>query len=189
MDVNNSTTLGKVKVIMLKGEKGDIGDAGNYATLQNKPSINGVTLTGDKTSSNLSLASKASVDAINASLAYETASVEVTVGEITTTISARKKNGVVQASFSFGSGAEQMPFANITGNIQIGTMPVGFRPTSQVFATISCRTEATWSNASYFIGTIHITTDGTISLYFNSNEIRQCRYVEGYVVYPERSGI
>ena len=49
MDVNNSTTLGAVKVIMLKGEKGDSGNIGDYAELVNLPKINNVTIIGNKT--------------------------------------------------------------------------------------------------------------------------------------------
>ncbi len=55
--VTDITENWHVKVLMLKGEKGDIGDAGNYSTLANRPQINGVTLVGNKTSSNLGLAS------------------------------------------------------------------------------------------------------------------------------------
>lgn len=50
-----------VKVIMLKGEKGDAGSSGDYAGLTNKPSINGVTLNGNKTADDLNLAESSQV--------------------------------------------------------------------------------------------------------------------------------
>ena len=50
-----------VKVIMLKGEKGDAGSSGDYAGLTNKPSINGVTLNGNKTAEDLNLAESSQV--------------------------------------------------------------------------------------------------------------------------------
>ena len=70
-DFNNTTDFKKVKIIVLKGEKGDQGDAGvsgDYAGLSNKPSINGVQLNGNKTSNDLGIASQASVDALEQNL-------------------------------------------------------------------------------------------------------------------------
>lgn len=46
---------GKVRVIMLKGEKGATGTSGDYAGLTNKPQINGVTLSGNQTPTDLGL--------------------------------------------------------------------------------------------------------------------------------------
>ena len=59
--------LGKIKIVMLKGEKGDQGTAGisgDYAGLTNKPSINSVQLNGNKTLSDLGLVSQAMVEAM-----------------------------------------------------------------------------------------------------------------------------
>lgn len=59
--------LGHIKILMLKGEKGDTGtpgSAGNYSTLTNKPKINNVDLVGNKTSDDLGLASVARVEAL-----------------------------------------------------------------------------------------------------------------------------
>lgn len=64
MDINNATDFGTVKILMLKGEKGDqgeSGDAGDYSGLTNKPSINSVTLNGNKTPSDLGLATETAV--------------------------------------------------------------------------------------------------------------------------------
>ena len=51
--------IGKVKLVMLRGEKGDPGASGNYDELSNRPQINGVTLTGNKTAADLGLAAGA----------------------------------------------------------------------------------------------------------------------------------
>ena len=48
--------IGKVKIAMLRGEKGDTGATGDYSGILNKPQINGVTLDGNKTASDLGLA-------------------------------------------------------------------------------------------------------------------------------------
>lgn len=45
----------KVRIVMLKGAKGDPGESGDYAELTNKPQINGVTLNGNKLPSDLGL--------------------------------------------------------------------------------------------------------------------------------------
>ena len=57
MEVNNKSYIGSVKIVMLKGEKGDKGDnaVADYNALSNRPQINGVTLTGNKTTSALAL--------------------------------------------------------------------------------------------------------------------------------------
>ena len=47
--------IGKVKVLMLKGEKGDTGATGDYSGILNKPQINGVELDGNKTAADLGL--------------------------------------------------------------------------------------------------------------------------------------
>ena len=52
----------KVKIVMLKGEKGDAGTSGDYAELDNKPQINGVTVTGNVSADDLGLASATELD-------------------------------------------------------------------------------------------------------------------------------
>ena len=53
MDFNNTTQLGKIKIVMVKGEKGDMPTS--YLQLSGKPSINGVPLEGNKTTAQLLL--------------------------------------------------------------------------------------------------------------------------------------
>ena len=61
--------IGKIKIAMLKGEKGDTGATGDYSGILNKPSINDVTLDGNKTASDLGLADAADqqnlIDTVN----------------------------------------------------------------------------------------------------------------------------
>ena len=50
--MRTTTDFGTVKILMLKGEKGDKGEYGgieDYNELRNRPSIESVTLEGDKT--------------------------------------------------------------------------------------------------------------------------------------------
>lgn len=71
MDVNNTTKLGKVKIVLLKGEKGDQGEAGisgDYAGLINKPAINSVTLDGELTSDDLGLATATEMESAMSSI-------------------------------------------------------------------------------------------------------------------------
>ena len=56
---------GKVRVLMLKGEKGDTGNAGDYSGLTNKPQINGVTLSGNQTPTDLGLMTQTQAEQIN----------------------------------------------------------------------------------------------------------------------------
>lgn len=69
MDINNTTELGKVKIVLVKGEKGDAGAdgvSGDYAGLTNKPSINNVQLSGDKSGADLGLAPLGAFEDLNA---------------------------------------------------------------------------------------------------------------------------
>lgn len=50
-----ASDFGTVKIVMLKGEKGEPGSGGDYETLDNKPSIESITLTGDHTFESLNM--------------------------------------------------------------------------------------------------------------------------------------
>lgn len=50
-----ASDFGTVKIVMLKGERGEPGIGGDYETLENKPSIESITLTGDNTFASLNM--------------------------------------------------------------------------------------------------------------------------------------
>lgn len=54
-----------IRILMLKGEKGEIGDAGDYSTLANKPKINNVTLNGTQSAADLGLVAASEIEGIN----------------------------------------------------------------------------------------------------------------------------
>jgi hypothetical protein len=54
-----------IRILMLKGEKGEIGDAGDYSTLDNKPQINNITLSGSKSAEDLGLVAVDELDGIS----------------------------------------------------------------------------------------------------------------------------
>lgn len=65
MSIDFKTELGKIKILMLKGEKGDAGQdgsSGDYSQLTNKPTINGVTVNGAMTSDDLGVASETGLE-------------------------------------------------------------------------------------------------------------------------------
>ncbi len=68
MDRRNLTPFDSVKILMLKGEKGEQGNSGDYSSIDNKPSINGVELSGDKSSASLHLASDSDLDDIQSDI-------------------------------------------------------------------------------------------------------------------------
>ena len=63
-DFENATNFKTAKILPLKGEKGDAGDSGDYSGLTNKPQINGVTMDGNQTTSDLGIASQASISTV-----------------------------------------------------------------------------------------------------------------------------
>ena len=97
--------LGKVKVIMLKGEKGDQGDAGvsgDYAGLTNKPIINGHTLSGSMTSGDLGLESAGGIDIVANELRSELANFKDNFVVISDSVSV---TGGTPKSKGYGSSA------------------------------------------------------------------------------------
>lgn len=100
------------KVIALKGEKGDSGDAGDYATLANKPRINNIELTGNKTGSDLGLVPKTVTDALDSRVAtLETNSVPKT----------RKVNNKALSS-DITVEAQDVPYSNATSGLSASNM-------------------------------------------------------------------
>lgn len=74
----------EIQLLMLKGEKGDPGIAGDYNELTNKPKINGVELLGNKTASDLGLASEADLNAAVADIATNAANIATNTTNIST---------------------------------------------------------------------------------------------------------
>lgn len=66
--IKDETDIGTIKVLMLKGERGEQGYSGDYEELANRPQINGVTLTGNKTATQLSLATTGDVTTLQAGI-------------------------------------------------------------------------------------------------------------------------
>lgn len=82
----------KIQVLMLKGEKGDPGDAGDYDTLIDKPQINSVILQGNKTAAELSLATAADITAIGTNIT----NINTNMG-LLTDLDTTDKNSIVNA--------------------------------------------------------------------------------------------
>ena len=82
----------EIQLLMLKGEKGDPGISGDYNELANKPKINGVELLGNKTASDLGLASEADLNAAVADIATNAANIATNttnigaLNDLTTTV-------------------------------------------------------------------------------------------------------
>lgn len=116
MDINNSTDFGTVKILMLKGEKGEqgeSGDAGDYSGLTNKPSINGVTLEGNKTASALGLASLADVQSAQADASDAMQDASEALAEVTAL------QTLVLNIPSFNSLPQTVSDANITSDMVV----------------------------------------------------------------------
>lgn len=64
-----------IQILMLKGEKGDPGDAGDYSTLSNKPTINNTALVGNKSASDLGLATASDLSGMGSTVNTNTANI------------------------------------------------------------------------------------------------------------------
>ena len=81
--IKDETDIGTVKVIMLKGERGEAGYSGDYAQLANRPQINSVTLAGNKTANDLGLLSTADGTALQNGIDAVNDDVSTLSGEVT----------------------------------------------------------------------------------------------------------
>ena len=96
----------KAKIVMVKGEKGNDGNSGDYAELINKPQINGVELDGNKSSSDLNLISGHELEVVNARIdnliiQSETSASGFTIEEQTADVEQQSMSGISFISHSF----------------------------------------------------------------------------------------
>ena len=128
--------LGHIKILMLKGEKGDTGtpgSAGDYSTLTNKPKINNVDLVGNKTSDDLGLASVARVEALEDEVE------SLVIGEWTDLTITDPQNLVASGSVlkyrKDASGlvtiAGNIDFTDTGSNVTLATLPEAITPVNK----------------------------------------------------------
>lgn len=79
-----------VKILMLRGEKGESGTSGDYAGLTNKPRINGIELNGNKTASGLGLMTQTDAEAQRDAIAQFETNVQADVADMQTDIDSFK---------------------------------------------------------------------------------------------------
>lgn len=96
--VVNPFSIDKVKVVAWRGSAGA---SGNYTELINRPSINGTTLSGDKTASQLGLASSSDISALSNRVTQNEGDIEAEVSARADLLKSSK------ALISVGSGAIQ----------------------------------------------------------------------------------
>ena len=72
----------EIQILMLKGEKGDLGGVTNYEELTNKPKINGVDLIGNKTASDLSLAPESVIGSLSGLTTTEKTNLVSAINEV-----------------------------------------------------------------------------------------------------------
>ena len=125
--------LGKTRVIMLKGEKGDQGEAGttgDYSNLTNKPTLNNVELDGDLTSDDLGLASVSRVEALEDTVEHLVVG-EWTDLEITDPQSLIYSGGMLKYRLD-ASGlvtiVGNFDFSGSSASVEVATLPSDIRP-------------------------------------------------------------
>lgn len=123
--------LGDIRVLMLKGEKGDQGDSGtsgDYSGLSNKPSINGQTLSGNKTSEELGLASAGGVQAIVSALMNKFVLIEDSVS-VNAESAHTKSYGAYVLSNTYGiDDIENYMVLSVVADISSNTFVTCYKP-------------------------------------------------------------
>lgn len=104
--------------------------------------------------------------------------VSTTYGGVTTASGCelRKIGNVVQCELQFGDGTT---FSNLTGTDTICTIPNGFRPLVNTFATVSARDNGSWASANYATAVVRIGTNGAVTLRQNTSIMGTMKFVSG----------
>lgn len=96
IEIKETNTVGTVKIVMLKGEKGDPG-TNDYSQAENKPSVQGVTLEGDRTLDDLGAASKVSLETTKTYLEEKISTNETNISKVTVDVEAIKVEYITKA--------------------------------------------------------------------------------------------
>ena len=115
------------------------------------------------------------------SFTESTSSVSLSFGGGTATMTARKKGNVVYFNPSIGNTSK---FASASSGDSLGTLPSGYRPSVELYIPIAMRTSGTWASATYYPCYLRIQTNGTMSIYGNTTNIRACTNIAGSVCFP-----
>ena len=115
------------------------------------------------------------------SFTESTASVSLSFGGGTATITVRKKGNVVYFNASIGNTSK---FASASSGDSLGTLPTGYRPSAELYMPIAMRTSGTWASATYYPCYLRIQTSGAMSIYGNTTNIRACTNIAGSVSFP-----
>lgn len=114
------------------------------------------------------------------SFTESTATVSLSLGGGTATITARKRGNIVQFNPAITNSSK---FASATSGDTIGTLPSGFRPTEQKYFMIGMRNNSTWASATYYPVYIQIATTGVMKIYGNTTNIRACTNIIGEICF------
>lgn len=98
----------KVKVVMVKGEQGPAGTTGDYSGLTNKPKINGVTVEGNLSSTDLNLIGEQELNMVNSRIdeivaGYTTGATGIVISESVVYGTVETESGVSYLTASFQS--------------------------------------------------------------------------------------
>ena len=115
------------------------------------------------------------------SFTESTASVSLSFGGGTATITVRKKGNVVYFNPSIGNSSK---FASASSGDSLGTLPSGYRPSAELYMPIAMRTSGTWASATYYPCYLRIQTSGAMSIYGNTTNIRACTNIAGAISFP-----
>lgn len=128
---------------------------------------------------------KTSVDGINTDLSLTTTNVSFTLGTVTYTVTIKKWGKICMMSASLGA-TTGTPFADVSDNPVIATLPEGYRPAGSaiMYCTALGRTVGGWATADYYPLAIGlIPSSGNVQLFGKSTELKACRFVTFGITY------
>lgn len=113
-----------------------------------------------------------------ADLMSTSTTVTFTIGTETENVTVYKRGGMV--GFSIYTGTDTgTPFASLTGNDLIATLPAGYRPAYNLREAIGAKDGQAWATSSYMTCFLRITTSGDVYLQGNASQLQGMKYVTG----------
>ena len=125
------------------------------------------------------LPTRAEVDALSSKTT--SSQFVITYSSVSANHAVYKQGGICKLHIAVGNDTL---FSDATGYDNVGSIPDGYRPNNTVVTELIVgRTNGVWANATNYIVTVRIETNGDIYFIGNMNEMKVCKYLSGDVIW------
>jgi len=107
--------------------------------------------------------------------------IPATYSGVTANIYIQRSKNVCDLRIEIGNGTAA--FSSATGTDIIFELPSDWIPSYRKEGTLVARTGGNWATETYYIAAVAIETTGNVYIRGNANNLKQCRYITGDLMY------